>query len=506
MALIYILLDSIVLSSVPFYHQPSDQTFKNRVLGRYIDSKQVNLAMDVQKDLDTFNSIFSALLQDEIDNPMSKTMDGEVLFKKLDLSLNDNPLPDDEFNEALKDLVLSTPKTASRRFFNQLFGGRNSKAMLGDLLAVVLNNSMYTYKVGGPQVCVEREIIRKICSKIGYGNNSGGTFPTGGSMANLMALIMARDHFDNDFKHRGSEHTLIAYSSTESHYSIAKNASFAGIGRDNVRYIETDQNGKMKVAILEQQIKDDLSNGLSPFFVNATAGTTVLSTYDPLDKVANICEKYKLWLHVDGALGGAAMFSEQYKYLLKGIERSDSFSFNAHKMLGTPLSCSMVFAQNKKQLYESFGNDAEYLYQADNDDLNLGKMSLQCGRRNDALKLWTLWKSVGAKGLEAIVDYQFHLSKVAHQYIEKHDDYTVFSQSPSVSICFNYKDIDPKSLCSALYDHEEMMVGYGSQGGTSFIRSVAVNTNNSEADIINFFQVLEDFVARNEDWLDKRVE
>lgn len=322
-------------------------------------------------------------------------------------------------------------------------------------------------------------------------------------MANFMALIMARDHFDAEIKNIGSPSALIAYSSDTSHYSIAKNASFAGIGRDNVRYITTDSKGRMQVAALEKQIQKDLTAGLKPFFINATAGTTVLSSFDPLQAIAAIGKKYKLWLHVDGALGGAAMFSKRYRYMLEGIEHSDSFSFNAHKMLGVPLSCSMIFTQNKQQLYQSFGNDAEYLYQADNDDLNLGKMSLQCGRRNDALKLWTLWKSVGTKGLEAIVDYQFQLSKVAHQYIETHADYTVYSRTPSISICFNYKGIDPKALCAALYDHEELMVGYGSHGDTTFIRSVAVNTNNTEADMLRFFSVLEDFVSRNEGWLEK---
>ncbi|MEE9302862.1 MAG: aminotransferase class V-fold PLP-dependent enzyme, partial [Thiotrichaceae bacterium] len=276
--------------------------------------------MSIAKDLQTFTDIFEALRQDEIDNPVTENVDPEVLFEQLDLSLGDEPMADEAFNENLKELVLNTPKTASNRFYNQLFAGRKSRAILGELLAVVLNNSMYTYKVGGPQVCVEREIIRKISAKIGYGKDSGGTFPTGGSMANFMGLVMARDKFDAGIRHKGVSKTLVAYSSTESHYSIAKNASFAGIGRDNVRYIPVDSDGKMQVKALEKQIKADLARGLHPFFVNATAGTTVLGTYDPLETLSKVCKQYNLWLHVDAALGGAVMFSEQYKHLLKGVE------------------------------------------------------------------------------------------------------------------------------------------------------------------------------------------
>ncbi len=103
---------------------------------------------------------------------------------------------DDAFKKVLKDVLIATPKTATNLFFNQLFGGRQSKAVLGDLLAVLLNNSMYTYKVAGPQVGIEQEIIRQSCNMIGYGSQSNGTFPTGGSMSNYMALIMARDAKD----------------------------------------------------------------------------------------------------------------------------------------------------------------------------------------------------------------------------------------------------------------------------------------------------------------------
>ncbi|MCK5904645.1 MAG: aminotransferase class V-fold PLP-dependent enzyme [Gammaproteobacteria bacterium] len=447
----------------------------------------------MEKDLQTFTEIFKALRQDEIDNPLAESIEPEELLKQLDLSLGDEPMEDDAFNENLKALVLKTPKTASNRFYNQLFAGRKSRAILGELLAAVLNNSMYTYKVGGPQVCIEKEIIEQICGLVGYDEGSGGTFPTGGSMANFMGLLMARDHFDPDIRDKGMQQTLIAYSSTESHYSMAKNATFAGIGRDNVRYIAANGEGKMRVDALEKQIKADLADGLSPFFVNATAGTTVLGTYDPIQDLADICKHYNLWLHVDGALGSAVMFSQEYKHLLAGVDQADSFSFNAHKMLGVPLSCSMIFARDKQHLYQSFSNDADYLYQGHSDDYNLGKISIQCGRRNDALKFWTLWKSVGTKGLAEIVDYQFQLSALAHQYIENNPDYTVYSKSPSVTVCFNYKEVDPKQLCTDLYEQREIMVGYGSQGESTFIRSVAVNTSNNEDDVLEFFKVLEDF-------------
>ena len=131
-------------------------------------------------------------------------------------------------------------------------------------------------------------------------------------------------------------------------------------------------------------------------------------------------------------------------------------------MLGTPLSCSLILVKNKRWLYESFANDADYLYQTDGDDYNLGKTSLQCGRRNDALKFWSLWKSVGRRGLAEIVDRQFELADHALQYVKSNPDYTVYSYENSLGICFNYKDIPADLLCNQLYeaskDHGEYPV------------------------------------------------
>lgn len=451
---------------------------------------------DISNDLVLFNELAEALLSEEQKNPVADRIEANKLFDTIDLSLNENAMVDDEFKSVLKEVLISTPKTATNLFFNQLFGGRQGKAILGDLLAVLLNNSMYTYKVAGPQVGIEQEIIRKSCDMIGYGSQSNGTFPTGGSMSNYMALMMARDAKDPSCRTDGMSKPMVVYTSKESHYSNAKNASFAGIGRNNIRYIQADANGKMISEKLEAQVIEDISKGYVPTYVNATAGTTVLGAFDPIDEIADITEKYNMWLHVDGAYCGSVIFSQKYKHLLKGVERSNSFSYNAHKMLGTPLTCSIILVKDKKHLYNSFSNDADYLYQTDGDDFNLGKTSFQCGRRNDALKFWTLWKSVGTSGLNQIVDKQFELANVALEYVRNNPNYTLYSYDDSISVCFNYKDIDPMTLCTALYEHQITVVGFGSFHDETFVRFVTINANNEPKDILNFFKVLEEFVEK----------
>ena len=279
----------------------------------------------------TFNELVKDLLQDEKENPMAEFISADNLYDRLDLSLQSEPIDEDQFKTTLKDLVFSTPRTATNAFFNQLFGGRNNKAILGELLSVILNNSMYTYKAAGPMIGVEKVVLRKICDIVGWGENSDGAFAAGGSMTNFKSMLMARDAFNSKIKNEGLQQNLTVYTSAESHYSISKNAAFAGIGRDNVRFIPTDKFGVMDMVLLEAKIQEDVDNGFHPILVNTTAGTTVLGAFDNFEEAAKICEKFNIWLHIDGAYCGSVLFSEKYKHLIKGVEKADSFSFNAHK-------------------------------------------------------------------------------------------------------------------------------------------------------------------------------
>jgi len=459
---------------------------------------------NIKEDLHFFNELINELINDELINPVATVIPPDELHSKFDLELKSTPAIAEDFKKELKKLVLNTPKSSSKLFFNQLFGGRHSKAILGDLLAVMLNNSMATYKIAGLQVGVEKEIIKQVNTLIGYPKGCGGTFPTGGSMSNFMSLIMARDKKDKEIRNKGMQGKLIAYTSENSHYSIAKNASFAGIGKENIRYIKSNEKGQMDIACFKKQVEEDLVNGLSPFYLNATAGTTVLCAFDKISELAPICQRHNIWIHLDGAFGGTVIFSEKHKYLVRGIELTDSFCFNAHKTLGAPLSTSVLVVKEKKDLYNSFNNDANYLYQTDDENYNLGQTSFECGRRNNALKLWTMWKAIGTDGIAKIIEHEFSLADSARNYVKANADYTLYSFEDSLSVCFNYKDFDAKDLCTKLYEKNKVMVGFGSFHENAFVRLVTINGENSEIDILNFFKVLEEFVEQNSDLI-KRI-
>ncbi|MBT8188786.1 MAG: aminotransferase class V-fold PLP-dependent enzyme [Bacteroidia bacterium] len=450
-----------------------------------------------EQDLSSFLDIAKDLFEEEKNQPVLSPIGLDQLHSKLDLKLSHEGLEHERFKDVLKSLILNTPRTSTNRFFNQLFGGRNSKATLGELLSVLLNSSMYTYKIGGPMIAIEREIIQNICRMAGYDESSYGTIASGGSMTNYMALIMARDHFDPNITTQGIKKNLVMYSSVESHYSIKKNAAFSGIGASNVRYIETNDKGEMLCEELEAQIKKDIEDDLHPFFINATIGTTVLGAVDPLAEISEIAKRYNLWLHADAAFYGSFLFSKKYRGVLKDLEKTDSFSMNAHKMLSTPITCSFIFTRHKECLYHSFDSSADYLYQGDEDDWNPGKISFQCGRRNDALKLWTLWKAIGTEGIERMVNNECELARIARNYIRNNENYTLYSGDKSLTICFNYRNIPADQLCQGLHKTGELMVGYGHFRDQQFVRMVAVNSGLQKNDMLEFFRRLESFADNN---------
>jgi len=149
--------------------------------------------------------------------------------------------------------------------------------------------------------------------------------------------------------------------------------------------------------------------------------------------------------------------------------------------------------KDAKDLYNSFSNKADYLYQTDNDDYNLGHTSFECGRRNNALKFWTLWKSVGTNGIAEMVEQNYYLANIARNYIRNNSDYKLYSYDNSLSICFNYKNFNAIELCTQLYNKNKLMVSHGEHKGEKFVRLVTINRENSEKDILDFFKILEKF-------------
>lgn len=207
--------------------------------------------------------------------------------------------------------------------------------------------------------------------------------------------------------------------------------------------MKTDPRGRMLPTDLDRCIQQALNENKQPFFVNATAGTTVMGAFDDLNAIADICEKYKLWMHVDASLGGSAILSSKHKHLLSGIERTNSLAWNPHKSLGVPLQCSMFLIQEKGLLHMCNSAAAEYLFQRDkfyDVSYDTGDKSYQCGRKVDAFKFWLMLKARGLNEFERLMDNAIYMSNYLSEQIQRRTGFRLIIDEPFdyTNVCFWY--------------------------------------------------------------------
>jgi sulfinoalanine decarboxylase/sulfinoalanine decarboxylase/aspartate 1-decarboxylase len=347
---------------------------------------------DTNKLLDKTVDIIKKYYDHSKKNPVLKYKTPATLKKEIKLTIAKKGMKISELFNEIEKIALNSPKTNSKGFFNLLVGGEILPAVMTEMLTAVLNNTMHTYKSAGIHILIEQEVIKFLLKKVGY-KNGDGIFGPGGSLTNMVAIVLARNEKYASIKKSGiNGKKLVGYTSDQAHYSTEKFISVTGLGKDAIRIIPTDEKGKMDIKALEEKIIADLHQGCIPFYVTATAGTTVLGAFDPIEKISKIAKKYKLRLHVDAALGGGALLSKKHKHVLKGIASSDSVSRSLHKMLNIPLLAAVLLVKDPNILYENFNENADYLFQMDEKELNPGNKSIQCGRRNDAFKVWTALK------------------------------------------------------------------------------------------------------------------
>ncbi|MEE2643468.1 MAG: pyridoxal-dependent decarboxylase [Myxococcota bacterium] len=414
--------------------------------------------------------------------PVARSQSPEALRETLALSLPVQGRPLEEVLAATVEVVSAAPVTAGPAFFNQLFSGRGAAAIFAEMLSGLANHSMYTFKLAGPMVIIEALLIEKMSAPVGYGQ-SGGVFCTGGSLSNLVAILCARDRVVPAAKEEGLPQRLRIYSSAESHYSIRKGANIAGIGRGNVVSVPVDGLGRMCPDALRVAIEADLHAGARPMMINGTAGTTVRGAFDPMQALAELAEEFGLWFHIDGAFGGSALWSPELKPLLEGAARADSFTWDAHKAMGVPLTCSVLLTRDPVSASRALREGADYLFQGDTDALNPGLRSLQCGRRNDALKLWAAWQHFGDEGWRRRLERQRGLALALAQRIEVNPALILSEPPHFLTVCFEYPGRSSASICEALQQKQRALIGYGQVKGREVIRAAVMDPQLTTADL-----------------------
>ncbi len=334
---------------------------------------------------------------------------------------------------AAVDLVIQhSVHTSHPRFINQNFAGPDPVSVVGDWLGAALNTTGATFEAAPVFTLMESAVLSKLGRIAGYVSASEdpvpalppGLFCPGGSTATLYALQLARHRRQPDIVRLGaSGERLTLFVSSAGHYAATKSAALLGLGTDAVIKVEADTDGAMIPGELERAIASSKEAGGVPFAVIATSGTTVTSAFDDLNSLADICEAKNLWLHVDGCYGGSALFSPRHRHLLDGVQRSDSFVWNLHKMMGMTQQCTALLVRDPDQLEACFAGKADYLFQPDklNANFDSGDRTFQCARRIDVLKLWLAWNHHGDAGFANRVDHAVEMANHARDRISASD-------------------------------------------------------------------------------------
>jgi glutamate/tyrosine decarboxylase-like PLP-dependent enzyme len=443
---------------------------------------------------DTLQLIENYIQETTVNSPVINYLPASALKEELALKLTEKGCSDEEILLEIKKILDYSPNTLHPLFNNQLSAGINFEALIGELVSAISNATMATYEVAPVATLIEQKLIDEISAKIDFGQGDG-IMLTGGSNANMMAIHIARNERFPEIKHVGnSHHKICVFASREAHYSHKKAMMLMGLGLDNLIMVETDSEGSMLPSDLEAKIQKSITEDKIPLMLCSTAGTTVLGAYDPIRKNDVICKKYGLWHHVDGAWGGAVLFSKKYAHLLEGLSEVDSFTFDAHKILGTGLITSFFLTKKKDVLLKAnSASGTHYLFhEYENSEYDTGRKSLQCGRKVDALKLWLNWKALGHEGMQKYVEDQFEKRNHIIKLINEHPRLKLIHAPQYLNVCFQVLPKDPETDINN-YNYRlrfktaksgEFMVNYSSfVDGTVFFRLVLANQYTTKADL-----------------------
>ena len=434
--------------------------------------------------------------------PVIQESDELLLEKIRGIGIPEKGRPVEEVvKEMQEDVFKFSGNPNHPRFFGFIPGPASCVSWLGDIMT-----SAYNIHAGGSKLapavnCVEQQVIRWLADQAGFGETAGGIFVSGGSMANITALTAARDRkLDENTLHLGT-----AYVSDQTHSSVAKGLRVIGINDSRIRSIPTDELFRMKTDELRRAVEQDLADGFIPFVAIGTAGTTNTGSVDPLNEIADLCQEYGMWFHVDGAYGGSVLASPAYRHLLQGVERADSLSWDAHKWLFQTYGCAAVIARNVADLYKSFHVSPEYLKDIENDDaLNMYDIGIELTRPARGLKLWLTLQVLGTELMGSAIEHGFQLAKWAEEFLTGRRNWKIVSPAQMSIVNFRYA---PEGLSDEQCDelNERVAARMNQSGfaaifttvlrGRKVLRFCAIHPETTKEDVWTTLQLLEKYAV-----------
>jgi glutamate/tyrosine decarboxylase-like PLP-dependent enzyme len=361
-----------------------------------------------------------------------------------------SPLPEestskeDLLEEFEKEIIPNSFHLGNPGYYGLFNPTPTTIGIFAETLSAMLNQNVAAWNHGPAATEIEVQVIRWMCDAMGYGPEAFGTLTNGGSLANYTAVKIALNKKFPEVLEvglPGLKETPILYASDQCHYSIDKVSDLIGIGRRNLQKISTDKLFRIDAHKLRKQIRTDKERGLAPFCVVGMAGTTNSGAVDDLNELANICEEYGLWLHVDAAWGGTVRFSDKYRALLDGIERSDSVTIDPHKWMYVPFCAGAILVRNRDDLLRCFDIRPAYVSDkafVEGQPTNFFQYGVAGSRRFDALKIWWSLRHYGRKLYERVINERISLAEYLEQKLSELPDFEIVSPATLAMCCFRF--------------------------------------------------------------------
>ena len=379
---------------------------------------------------------------------LSQVQPGEIRAKLP----TEPPLHGEPFEDMLKDvtdlLMPGITHWQSPNFFAYFPANSSPPAVLGELLSAGLGVQGMLWATSPACTELETHVLDWVADmlalpeKFKSDSTGGGVIQDTASSASLCALLAARERATNyESNRRGLSANLVVYTSTQAHSSIEKGVKIAGLGEQNLRLIEVDENYAIRPEALARQIKLDRQAGLIPCFVSATVGTTSSNALDPLPEIGQICRQEGLWLHVDAAMAGTAAICPEFRYIQNGLEMADSYCFNPHKWMFTNFDCDCFYVADRAALIQTLSVLPEYLRNQATETgavIDYRDWHIPLGRRFRALKLWFVIRHYGVEGLRHHIREHVALAQEFAGWVAADERFEIVAPVPLNLVCFRH--------------------------------------------------------------------
>ena len=443
--------------------------------------------------------LWGELLERLSDLPVSRELEADDVRDALAVPVPDEPLEPAELLAHLRTLALEQSMYPGHPgFLAYISGAGTVPGAAADMLASALNQNAGGWRLGPGATEIELHLTRWLARELGLPEGAGGHVVSGGAVANLVALKAARDARGGAGIRTGGVRELpplAIYASTECHVVLQRAADLLGLGAEAVRAVEVDEAWRMRPDALERAIAADREAGARPIAVVATAGTTATGSIDPVDAIADVCEREGLWLHVDGAYGAAAALASDLRPLLAGIERADSIAIDPHKWLYTPLPGGCVLVRDVATLADSFASEASYIWLAEEAQrgIDIAMLGPQFSRGFTALKIWVSLLAHGRAAYARRISHDAALARYLGELVEEHDGFELMAPVSLSVCCFRYAPARLRGDDEALDRlNERIMTAIHSDGRVYCSNAVLDGRFCLRACVVNFRTEAED--------------